>query len=396
MDFSREKLKQIRYLMFLATVLVLGIIYFKEILSVLSMLIGILKPFMYGGIIAFILNLPMSAIENKLFQSTKVKYAQKLKRPVSLLLSVLLILLLILITVWMVIPQLASSASEIGRKIPVFLERIQTEAEQFAEKSPLLEEQIGELDIGDIQWDSVMENVTHFMKNGAGNLLSSTFSMVSSIISSVVNGIIAFVFAVYILAQKEKLCGQVQRVMQAYLPGKIVEWVQKVSSLLYTNFSNFITGQCLEAIILGGLFVICMSILRLPFALVIGILIALTALIPIAGAFIGCAVGVFLILIEDPVQALVFLGLFFVLQQVEGKLIYPKVVGNFVGLPGIWVLFAITVGGSLFGIVGMLVFIPLTATVYTLLREDVGKRIAQKKSERRENANGKDNIGQYM
>jgi predicted PurR-regulated permease PerM len=396
MDFSREKLKQIRHLMFLAALLVLGIIYFKEILSVLSMLIGILKPFMYGGIIAFILNLPMSAIEKKLFQSKKVKYAQKLKRPVSLLLSVLLILLLILITVWMVIPQLASSASEIGRKIPVFLERIQTEAEQFAEKSPLLEEQIGELDIGDIQWDSVMENVTHFMKNGAGNLLSSTFSMVSSIISSVVNGIIAFVFAVYILAQKEKLCGQVQRVMQAYLPGKIVEWVQKVSSLLYTNFSNFITGQCLEAIILGGLFVICMSILRLPFALVIGILIALTALIPIAGAFIGCAVGVFLILIEDPVQALVFLGLFFVLQQVEGKLIYPKVVGNFVGLPGIWVLFAITVGGSLFGIVGMLVFIPLTATVYTLLREDVGKRIAQKKSERRENANGKDNIGQYM
>jgi predicted PurR-regulated permease PerM len=203
--------------------------------------------------------------------------------------------------------------------------------------------------------------------------------MVSSIISSVVNFIIAFVFAVYILAQKEKLSGQVRRVMQAYLPEKTVERVQKVSSLLYTNFSNFITGQCLEAVILGGLFVICMSILRLPFALVIGILIALTALIPIAGAFIGCAVGVFLILIEDPVQALVFLVLFFVLQQIEGKLIYPKVVGNFVGLPGIWVLFAITVGGSLFGIVGMLVFIPLTATVYTLLREDVGKRIALKK-----------------
>jgi predicted PurR-regulated permease PerM len=202
--------------------------------------------------------------------------------------------------------------------------------------------------------------------------------MVSSIISSVVNFIIAFVFAIYILAQKEKLSGQVQRVMQAYLSEKVVERIQKVSSLLYTNFSNFITGQCLEAVILGGLFVICMNILRLPFALVIGILIALTALIPIAGAFIGCAVGIFLILIEDPVQALVFLVLFFVLQQIEGKLIYPKVVGNFVGLPGIWVLFAITVGGSLFGIVGMLVFIPLTATAYTLLREDVGKRIALK------------------
>jgi predicted PurR-regulated permease PerM len=147
-----------------------------------------------------------------------------------------------------------------------------------------------------------------------------------------------------------------------------------VSSLLYANFSGFITGQCLEAIILGGMFVVCMSILRLPFALMIGILIALTALIPIVGAFIGCAVGAFLILIEDPVQALVFLVLFFVLQQIEGKLIYPKVVGNFVGLPGIWVLVAITVGGSLFGIVGMLVFIPFTATVYTLLREDIGRR----------------------
>jgi predicted PurR-regulated permease PerM len=383
MEFSREKLKQIRQLMILATLLVLVIIYFKEIMSVLSMLVGILKPFIYGGIIAFILNLPMSAIEKKLFQSRRGKHAQKFKRPVSLLLSVLLILLLISITVWLVIPQLVASAAEIGRKIPVFLEQIQTEAEQFSESNSLLEEQIGELAIGDIRWDSVMENVSHFMKNGAGNLLSSTFTMVSSIISSVVSGIIAFVFAVYILAQKEKLSGQVRRVMQAYLSEKAVERVQKVSDLLYTNFSNFITGQCLEAVILGGLFVICMSILRLPFALVIGILIALTALIPIAGAFIGCAVGVFLILIEDPIQALVFLILFFVLQQIEGKLIYPKVVGNFVGLPGIWVLFAITVGGSLFGIIGMLVFIPLTATVYTLLREDVGRRISQKKSERR-------------
>jgi predicted PurR-regulated permease PerM len=153
-----------------------------------------------------------------------------------------------------------------------------------------------------------------------------------------------------------------------------------VFSLLYTNFSNFITGQCLEAVILGSMFVISMTILRLPYALVIGILISLTALIPIVGAFIGCAVGVFLILIDDPVKALVFIVLFIILQQIEGKLIYPKVVGNFVGLPGIWVLVAITVGGSLFGVIGMLVFIPLMSTAYTLLREDVNRRNAIKKS----------------
>jgi predicted PurR-regulated permease PerM len=378
MEFSRGKIKQIRQLMFLAALLVLGIIYFKEIMSIFSTLFGIIKPFIYGGIIAFILNIPMSAIEKKFFQDNSAKAVKKIKRPISLLLSVLLIILILSITVCMVIPQLAASTAEIGKKIPVFLEQIQKEAEHFAESNPILEEQIADMDIGNIQWDSIMDTVTGFMKNGAGNLLSSTFSMVSSIISSVVNGMIAFVFAIYILLQKEKLSGQVKRAMQAYLPEKVVGYVQKVSSLLYANFSGFITGQCLEAIILGGMFVVCMSILRLPFALMIGILIALTALIPIVGAFIGCAVGVFLILIEDPVQALVFLVLFFVLQQIEGKLIYPKVVGNFVGLPGIWVLVAITVGGSLFGIVGMLVFIPFTATVYTLLREDIGRRIALK------------------
>ena len=178
--------------------------------------------------------------------------------------------------------------------------------------------------------------------------------------------------------QKETLANQGERLMHAYLPEKFYQQTRKVLKLLYKNFSSFISSQCLEAVILGSLFVIVMSIFGFPYAVLIGTLIAVTALVPIVGAFIGCAVGAFLILVEDPLLAVGFVVLFLVLQQLEGNLIYPRVVGNSVGLPAIWVLVAVSVGGSLFGVVGMLIFIPITSTVYTLLREDVNERNAKK------------------
>jgi predicted PurR-regulated permease PerM len=374
MEFSREKIKQIRNLMLFAALLVLFLLYSKDMISALCFLVEILKPFIYGAIIAFILNIPMSGLEKRLFQKRNGKCAGKLKRPVCMLLSILLILLIVSIIVVIVIPQLTSSISEIGKKIPIFMEHMQEKLDYVTENNPFLAEQLGEFKIAEIQWDSVIEKVTNFLTNGAVGMLSSTFTMVGSIISSVVDGIVSFVFALYILAQKEKLQSQAQRILTAYFPGKIVKKVRKVCGLLYENFRNFITGQCLEAVILGTMFVVSMSILRLPYAAVIGILIGMTAIIPIVGAFIGCVVGIFLILIENPVQAVIFLILFFVLQQIEGKLIYPKVVGNFVGLPGIWVLFAVTIGGSLFGILGMFAFVPLVSTGYSLLRDDVNRR----------------------
>lgn len=377
MGFSKEELKQIKNLMLFATVLILVIQYSKEIVSAAVFLISIMKPFICGGIIAFVLNIPMSALEKLFFKKWNGKYAGKFRRPLSLFLSILMIVLIISVIVWMVIPKLALSITEIGKKIPVFMEHIQVQLNSLAEGNPLLGIRLEELHVEEIQWDNIIQNITHFMKNGVGDILSSTFDVMGSIISGVVNSVIAFVFAISILLQKEKLAEQAQRVLWAYLPERIVKQVQKLCSLLYANFSNFITGQCLEAVILGSLFVICMSILKLPYPLVIGVVIALTALIPIVGAFIGCVVGVFLILIEDPIQAVIFLILFFVLQQIEGKLIYPKVVGNFVGLPAIWVLIAITVGGSLFGVAGMLMFIPLASTAYALLRESVNKRLSK-------------------
>ena len=196
--------------------------------------------------------------------------------------------------------------------------------------------------------------------------------------SGVTTFVIAFVFACYILLQKERLNIQIRKIMYAYMKKDLVKKVLDVCSLTYKTFSSFLTGQCVEAVILGTMFVIAMSVFRLPYALLVGVLIAFTALIPIFGAFIGCFVGAFLILMVAPMKALMFVIMFLVLQQIEGNLIYPKVVGSSVGLPSIWVLAAVSIGGSLMGVVGMLVFIPVVSVLYTLLRNNVYGRLANK------------------
>ena len=358
--------------------MVLAVIYSEKIFAGFVFIIGIFKPFIYGGAIAFVLNIPMRGIEEKLLKRWKGKRAEKLKRPLSILLSIILILLLLTAVVGMIIPQVAETISEIAKKIPAFMEHMTVEIERLARKESVLADWAEKLEAMEIKWDEVLENAIYFLKNGAGSMLGSTFSVAGSIISGVVNIVIGFVFALYILAQKERLADQGRRVLSAYLPARVEEKILEVCGLLYKNFTSFITGQCLEAVILGTLFVIFMTVFRMPYALVVGVLIAITALIPIVGAFIGCAVGVFLIMINDPIQALWFLVLFLVLQQIEGNLIYPRVVGSSVGLPSIWVLTAVSVGGGLFGVVGMLVFIPLLSTGYTLFKESVNKRNALK------------------
>ena len=229
-----------------------------------------------------------------------------------------------------------------------------------------------------VDWESLLASAVDFVRSGFGNVVSSTISATKSIVSAVSAVFVAAVFAVYVLLQKEKLGLQCRKSLYALLPeqsaGKIVE----ICRLSHRVFSSFITGQCIEAVILGAMFFIVMTVLRMPYALLVGCLIAVTALIPIVGAFIGCAVGAFLLLMVSPMQALAFVVMFLVLQQVEGNLIYPHVVGSSVGLPSIWVLAAVSVGGSLMGVAGMLLFIPLTSVLYTLFREFVYKRLGEK------------------
>lgn len=378
MGFSKEKMKQIMWLMVLAAALILGIIYSDRVFAGIGFAFQIARPFLYGGVIAFVLNLPMKAFENKLLKKWKGKAADKLKRPLCMVLSIVAVFLVITIVIGTVMPQVAATATEVGKKIPAFVEQVTEELENLAANYPELAERVAELETIEINWDSLVGTVIDFLKNGAGDVLTSTVSVASGIIGGIVNMVIAFIFALYILSQKEKLGNQCVRIISAYLPEKAGDRILEVCSMLHKNFSSFITGQCLEAVILGTLFVIAMTIFRMPYALMVGVLIAFTALIPIVGAFIGCFVGAFLILIDDPLLAMWFVVMFLVIQQIEGNLIYPKVVGNSVGLPSIWVLMAVSLGCSLFGVAGMLFFIPLLSTVYALVREGVNRRNAEK------------------
>lgn len=374
MGFDKVKIRQIRGLILFVAVIVLLMIYSQSVLGGIALFFGMIQPFLVGGAIAFVINLPMRWLETKVFKKWNGKVAKRIKRPVCMVLAIVLILLVITGVIGVVVPQISTTAKELGVLIPAFFADVVHELEKLTKAYPEIWEKVKELENMEINWESVINSVAGFLKNGMGNMLTSTVSIAGNVIGGVVNIFISFVFAVYILSSKEKLASQGDRIIKAYASEKWYVRISKVLKILNRNFGNFISGQCLEAVILGLLFVIAMTIFGFPYAVMIGVLIAFTSLIPVVGAFIGCFVGAFLILIHDPLQALWFVIMFLIIQQLEGNLIYPRVVGNSVGLPSIWVLAAVSIGGSMFGVAGMLCFIPLVSTFYTLLREDVNKR----------------------
>ncbi|MDE7334397.1 MAG: AI-2E family transporter [Lachnospiraceae bacterium] len=379
MNLNRKNVRKIRGLILFTAAVILVLMKFDLLWNAAVFVVSILRPFILGGMIAFVINIPMRFFETKLFRGgTGRKGAggilQRGKRGLSLVMAFLAVALVIMLVVVTVIPQLVATVRELTNKIPVFWNDAIKQLEVIFAENPELIKQLSSFETLEIDWKSVINTIIGFLQNGMGNVLNSTFTVASSIISSTVNFFIAVVFSIYILVQKEKLGDQCRRILKAYTSPAICGSVLKVAGLLHHNFSNFITGQCTEAVILGLMFVVSMTIFRFDYAVMVGVLIAFTALIPIVGAFIGCFVGAFLMMVDDPVKALWFVILFIVLQQVEGNLIYPHVVGNSVGLPSIWVLAAVTIGGSLMGVFGMLVFIPLLSTVYVLLREDVNRR----------------------
>lgn len=379
MDLNSGNMKKIRSLILFTAVVCLAAVKMDILLESIFFLLGIIRPFIYGAAIAFVLNIPMKAIEKGLFSKAKNPKVDKIKRPVSIFLAFAAVVLVIVFVTVTVVPQVTKTMIELGNKIPQFLVDAQIWLEELFASQPQLIALLEEFDPAQMNWDSIVNTVIDFLKNGLGNVVSSTVTVASTIIGGVVNIFVALVFSFYILAQKEKLGDQFKRMLHAYFPQKAYDKVLEVASLAGRNFSSFITGQCMEAVILGTMFVVTMALFGFPYAVMVGVLIAFTALIPIVGAFIGCFVGAFLIMVDDPVKAIWFLVLFIVLQQIEGNLIYPHVVGNSVGLPSIWVLAAVTIGGSLMGVVGMLIFIPILSTVYALLREDVNERNGKKR-----------------
>ena len=397
---NRDTMKKIMGLIAFAILLYVGLQNTRLVSAALRYVVGLTAPFLIGGCIAFVLNVPMRFFERNLFtgkKATQNKRMRQMKRIGSLLLTLVVVIGVIVVVLFMVVPELYNSFAAIGREMTRAITRIPQLLDDAAEMLPMFETEIDSLreSFLNVNWREIGTVIRNFLQES--NILSSTFSIATSVVSGVANTIIGIVFAIYILLQKENLGRQFRRLFYALLPEKHVDWFLRVCSLTSASFNSFLSGQCLEAFILAAMFFVSMSLLNMPYALVIAVLIGVTALIPIFGAFIGCIVGAFLILTENPLRALIFIIIFLVVQQIEGNLIYPRVVGGSIGLPGIWTLVAVTVGGSLFGIIGMLVFIPLSSVFYKLLRREVNRRthkFAEVKiqNEKKEEENDKETV----
>lgn len=377
MDLSKLSMKKNRELIIFTVLLVVALWKFEVVIDVLKTIWGILFPFVLGGAIAFVINVPMSFLEKKIFGKTKDgnKVGEKLARPISLLLTIILAVGVIALVMFGVIPQLTRTMGSLMISVANFVPQMQDWIREFSHNNQDIMKLVNQVQFNP---DQAIKWGISILGSGAGNMMNTTMSAVGSIVSGFATFFIAFSFACYILFQKEKLHVQIRKVFFAFIPKQKAEAFLKICSLTYQTFANFLTGQCVEAVILGSMFVVTLSILKMPYALLIGTLIAFTALIPIFGAFIGCAVGCFLIFMVNPKQAILFIIVFLILQQIEGNLIYPHVVGGSVGLPSIWVLAAVTIGGNLMGIVGMLIFIPLVSVLYTIFREFVYLRLKGK------------------
>lgn len=374
MELSKETKRHLMQVIAFAILLYCGIEHFDVVIGAVRFVLGIIMPFLIGGALAFIANVPMKKIEKYLFP--KNKKFQKWRRPVAYLLTLACFIGIITLALVVVIPELGNTITLLAEQIPVAIKAVQKWLSDIPSQYPALAPAIEELDI---DWSSISTSIVNFVQSIASGLVSSGVGIFSGIVSGVTTFVIAFTFSIYVLFQKEKLSRQGKQVLYALFPDKVTEKILSVLRLSNQVFSSFLSGQCVEAVILGTMFVISMSLLGMPYAMLTGIVIALTALVPIFGAFIGCAVGMLLIVMVNPIQAVWFLVLFLVLQQVEGNLIYPHVVGNSVGLPSIWVLAAVTIGGNLFGIPGILVFIPLCSVLYALFSTFVKKRLKERK-----------------
>ncbi len=365
---NRENMKKILILCFCVILMFVAFEKIEGIFSIIGKFIDLIFPFILGGCIAFVFNVPLKKIEGTLFKN---KPDFKGKRAISYILSLLIVIAVLGLATFVIVPELIETTKQLTDQVPAIIKQAQDFITEFTEKNPEIEKLTKDINF---DYEELYKKVITVL-TGATGVLSSTVDFVGGIVSGFATFFIGFAFSIYILFRKEDLIRQLKKIFYAVFPEKVVERIIYICELSNRTFSNFITGQCLEACILGFMFFLTMSIFGMPYTVLISVLISLTALIPIFGAFIGCAVGALLILTQSPKQALIFIIMFLVLQQIEGNLIYPHVVGGSVGLPSIWVLVAITIGGDLMGIAGMLVFIPLCSVLYSLFRDFINGKI---------------------
>ena len=348
--------------------LYIAIAFWDNISGLLSAVFAAAFPILVGGAIAYVINIPMTFYEKHYFPKKNGKFFTVTRRPVCMTAAFLTVIAVMVIVVWLIIPKLGECVSVIVAKFPALFEK----ALLFAKSLDVMPEDIIN-SLSEIDWQSKLTDMIGTITSGVGNVVGGVISVVAGVFSGIVTVLLSIIFSIYILATKDSLRIGGTKLLNRYASEKWNKRISYVLSVLDECFHSYIVGQCTEALILGGLCTVGMLIFGFPYALMIGALVAFTALIPVAGAYIGAGVGAFMILTESPVQALLFLVFIVVLQQLEGNIIYPKVVGTSMGLPGIWVLAAVTIGGGIFGVLGMLLGVPIAAAVYRIIGDDVKK-----------------------
>ena len=371
---ERRVVNQIFVLVAASIILLWALMNHETARSLLRWSFAVISPLVGGAAIAFILNVPVRSLERRIFR----KGPTVLRRTLAIVFTFLFVLLVLALLLLIVIPEMVSAIEQLSTNLPALIDTVRGFGESLGERFPDLGFWLEELNIS---WANVKSDVLDFLRRSSSTLVGSTVGMATNFINGIVNFILGLVFAVYMLARKEQLARQVKRLLSAYLSSERVRRLLHAGRVVDTTFSNFVSGEVIEATILGLMFLISMVLFRFPYAVLVSALVAVLALIPIVGAFIAATIGILLMLVTSPMQALWFLVLFLVLQQIEGNLVYPRVVGDSIGLPALWVLAAVMIGGNLFGILGMLMGVPIAAVLYVLLREAVASRLGDRGEE---------------
>ena len=352
----------------------------ERLTAFLGDILGIFAPFVVGAALAFILNVLMRPIE-RLLKGVKKPGA---RRALAVLLTLLAVILVLTGVVWLLVPQITATVEQLIDALPDFFDRIYDRAVQFVNSNPELSAWLSEnTDFDSINWSEWLQKILSLIGGGFTSVVNGVLAAVVGLGSGIFNAILSLVFCIYCLIRKEILARQGRRILYSLLPEKFCDETIRILRMTNATFTRFISGQCLEAVILGCMFAVSMTIFGMPYMPLVSVIIAVTALVPIVGAFVGCVLGAFFILVQDPILAFWFVIMFLVLQQIEGNLIYPKVVGSSIGLPGMWVLVAVAVGGDLMGVGGMLLMIPLASVLYALAREFTNKRLAERGIDRK-------------
>ncbi|MCI5976237.1 MAG: AI-2E family transporter [Firmicutes bacterium] len=375
MEISKKTLQRI-FIGVASCILLYWLLHETErVKNVFTTLETLFAPFIIGAALAFILNVPMRSIERLLKKIPN----PGARRILSIVLTLVALLLVLAFVFYMLIPQVGSTVEALVAQLPVFFKQVQDRFNEYLLEHPdIMEWVTANTDLEKLDWNTILQKAGAILGNSLTAIANGAVSAIGSVTGAIVNLVIAIVFSFYCLSRKEILARQGRRVIYSILPEKFCDKLIRILRLTNSTFSSFISGQCVEACILGSMFAVTMAIFRMPYVPLVSVLIAVTALVPVVGAFVGCVLGAFFILVDNPLQAVWFVVIFQVLQQIENNMIYPRVVGTSIGLPGMWVLMAVTIGGNLMGVGGMLLMIPLASVAYTLAREFTDRRLKER------------------